>query len=307
MSRRIEDFSYFFDFWKHRADKIKYSIFKRISTKALPMFFKGQDIISNAPITSGVHEAEIKDLIDFSAANGYSDFFIDIGANIGLTSCQSGLNFKEIHMFEPNPNILNILKVNTKIMLRNHPYTIHECGLGDEEAVLDLYVPFDNWGGAFVMSDKSTYDKNLLSAKDGYGDFDINNYEILKVKIAAAKDYLTRLFNSLNDKNLRSGVIKIDVEGFEKLVIGQLLSAFPANFKAVLVFENWKDDLNLSDFTIPDRVSVQAYSIVSEKIRFKSLPRFVNSLISFAKGGFHMRLEKVEHQFKPGNCVFIVN
>jgi FkbM family methyltransferase len=303
----LETFSYFHDFWKRRGEKLRISAFKRVTKKSLPMFFRGQDIISILPMTSGVHEPAIKQLIDHSAASGYSDFLIDIGANIGLSSCQSGQHFKEVHMFEPNPNILNILKVNTKIMLKKHRYVIHEFGLGDEDGELDLYVPYDNWGGAFVLSSKNLYDKDLLSAKDGYGKFNIDNYEVLKVQIKSAQTYLKGLFDELRNKGLVNGVIKIDVEGFEKYIIEQLLAALPKDFKSILVFENWKEGLRLSDFSMPTDARIAAYSLVNNKTRFKALPRFVNSAINLILGGFRATLVSVNNDILPGTCVLKVN
>jgi hypothetical protein len=70
----------------------------------LAVIFRGGDVISMTSISNGVYEPHIKFLIDYLAEK-------DIGLlnrhrrNIGLTSCQSGRNFREIHMFEPNPDL----------------------------------------------------------------------------------------------------------------------------------------------------------------------------------------------------------
>ena len=81
-------------------------------------------------IANGVYEPHIKFLIDYLAEKGYSDFLIDIGANIGLTSCQSGNSFKEIHMFEPNPDCVNILKVKESLIKSRtfHADTVRSSG-----------------------------------------------------------------------------------------------------------------------------------------------------------------------------------
>ena len=48
------------------------------------------------------------------------DFLIDIVANIGMTSVQSGLCFKEVHLYEPNPECISILKLNLHRALGKH-------------------------------------------------------------------------------------------------------------------------------------------------------------------------------------------
>src|ERR1039457_1398249 len=68
-------------------NKITCGLFKYLTKNSTNLFLKGKDIISIYPQTVGIHEPTITSLIDHFASNGYSDFLIDIGANIGLTSC----------------------------------------------------------------------------------------------------------------------------------------------------------------------------------------------------------------------------
>ena len=166
----------------YRKQKLRFSFYKKLTRRALPLFTKGGDIISIPPLANGIYEPEITELINHFAANNLADFFIDIGANIGLSSCQCGDKFGEVHMFEPNPDCVHILKVNSRIALRNKPYVINEFGLGSKKESLKLYVPYDNWGGAFIRSVDNEYNQNLLSQKDGYGDFNEENYQVLDVQ-----------------------------------------------------------------------------------------------------------------------------
>ena len=68
---------------------------------------------------------------------------IDIGANIGLISCQCGHLFGEVHMYEPNPIILKILEANSMLSLDEN-YTIHPYALSDNEGFTDLTIPKSN-------------------------------------------------------------------------------------------------------------------------------------------------------------------
>ena len=103
-------------FQRHVVRK-KIGIFQRLTKGALPLFTRGGDEICVSPQIFGYYELRVKDLMDFYAAQGHSDFLIDIGANIGLSTCQSGDRFKEVHCYEPNPNCFKILEVNTQIAL----------------------------------------------------------------------------------------------------------------------------------------------------------------------------------------------
>ncbi len=79
--------------------KFKNIIFRKITKNSLQLFLRGKDIISVSPQTCGFHELGLTTLISSIAENGASDFLIDIGANIGLTSCQNGNDFKRVFLF----------------------------------------------------------------------------------------------------------------------------------------------------------------------------------------------------------------
>jgi FkbM family methyltransferase len=298
----LQTFNYHLSYRTYRRNKLKLSLYKKLTKQALPLFFRGGDIISFAPLANGLYEPEIKALTDHLANNGYADFLIDIGANIGLSSCQSGAGFQEIHMFEPNPNCLSILKVNARIALRHCNYLIHEYGLGSKQETLQLYVPYDNWGGAFVKSSSNEYDDALLSSKDGHGKFDLKNYDVLDVAIEPATERLAQLFTSLATKKLTHGVIKIDVEGFEKLVIDAILATCPAHFHAFVIFENWKEG---GTFQLLHDAHPRAriYKLTEHKTTWVGAPRWLNSCINFFKGNLSTTLESTQETLTAGSFV----
>ena len=298
----LQQFTYRLRYSTYRKNKLKLSAYKKLTKQALPLFFRGGDIISFAPLANGVYEPEIKALIDHLASSGYADFLIDIGANIGLSSCQSGAGFQEVHMFEPNPNCLSILKVNAKIALRHRNYVIHEYGLGSQQEVLQLYVPYDNWGGAFVKSSSNEYDEALLSSKDGHGKFDLKNYDVLDVAIEPAAERLAQLFASLAAKKLTQGVIKIDVEGFEKLVIDAILATCPTSFHAFVIFENWKEGGSLQQLETTNP-RVRLYKLTEHKTTWAGAPRWLNSCINFFKGSLSTTLVPIQETLTAGSFV----
>ncbi len=130
-------------------NRFKYLAFQKLTESSTDLFLRGRDINSVNPLISGVYEPEITSLIKKYSNEGFGDFLIDIGANIGLISCQNGNNFSEVHMFEPNPLCCHILAVNTKIALTESKYEIYPFGLGSEEKSVKLTVPRNNGGGFY--------------------------------------------------------------------------------------------------------------------------------------------------------------
>ena len=62
-------------YFQYRKQKIKYSLYKKLTRQALPFFTKGRDIISIPPLANGVYEPEITSLINHFAASNLTDFF----------------------------------------------------------------------------------------------------------------------------------------------------------------------------------------------------------------------------------------
>lgn len=232
--------------WQFVNRFVKHALFGWVTKRSSSLFLRGRDVISYGPLIHGVHEEALTCLIENLAAEGSSDFLIDIGANIGLTSAQNGASFRRVVCYEPNPLCVHVLKVNLAIALNEEKFVIHEYGLGENDEVLQLYVPKHNWGGAFIKSSHNDYSDDVLAKKDGFASFDSDNYVISNVEVRKANAALESLFTELNAESLINGVIKIDVEGYEMIVLEALASALPPQFRPVIIFENFRDDLDFS-------------------------------------------------------------
>jgi FkbM family methyltransferase len=287
-------------------NNIKYSFYRKLTKNCSPLFFKGGDLISIASLATGIHEPEIKYLTEYFADKGYSDFFIDIGANIGLSSCQSGAKFKEIHVFEPNPDCVSILKINSRIALRNSQITINEFGLGSKKEMLKLYVPYNNWGGAFIMSPDNDYNEKVLYEKDGYAQFKSENYNIFDVRVEPAEDILKELFRSLIARGLRRGVVKIDVEGYERTILNAIVKTIPDDLDIFVIFENWLNHNTPPVFEAVASGRLSLYKLVQNKYSLKLAPRWVNSFFNILKGGFYSFLRSVHDDFSPGTYILAI-
>jgi FkbM family methyltransferase len=227
--------------------KIRRGLYKKVVSKDCDLFLRNNDIISADPATSGLWEPHLTALIKSFVDNGYNDFFIDIGANIGLTSCQNGQDFKYVHMFEPNPLCRSILEVNAAITLDESCFKIHPYGLGEADKTVLLSVPKRNWGGAFVNDSENSYTSKVLANKDGFKDLRTENYLDVEIKIKNTSNELKMIFKELSEKGLKKGVIKIDVEGYEPTVLKGIANSLPNNMKVFIIFESWDSNFDIDE------------------------------------------------------------
>jgi FkbM family methyltransferase len=212
----------------------------------MSIFLRGNDMISFGPLINGTHEPAHVKLISKYTKDGFSDFFLDIGANIGLSSCQSGNKFQKVICIEPNPLCANILKTNLSISLKENAFEVYEHALGNADGEFELYIPKYNWGGAFVKNSNG-YSDEILRSKDGFDSFDRKNYSFSKVKVKNSETFFINFFSSLAVEGLTKGVIKIDVEGYERMILLALAKTLPSTFKVIIIFENWNPDFKIDE------------------------------------------------------------
>jgi len=227
-----------FDSWRWR---IRRSLFKRLTRRAMPVFTLGGDVISVNPQAHGVYEPQIMHLIRAAAAQGMNHFFVDIGANIGLISCQAATHFRRVVLFEPNPQVLPILKANAARCLRGTDHAIHEYAIGAQNTTTELRVPRGNLGGAFIQDAGNSYSADTLAKKDGFGTLDAANYDTIRIEVRDGRAALEELALSLKAAGLESGVFKLDVEGYEPVVLEAILASFKIGFRYMVVLECQSD------------------------------------------------------------------
>lgn len=230
-------------------NQAKNSLFGSVTKNSSELFLRGRDVISVNPQTNSLHEPDLTSFIDFCAECGYDDFLLDVGANIGLTTCQSGRAFKQIICFEPNPLCLHVLKANVEVSDLAPKVEIREFGLGESDGVLELWVPRRNLGGAFVRSSQNSYTQEVLAAKDALDHFDESSYSKRTIELRSAESAFAEAFELLASHDFSAGVIKIDVEGMERVVLQGLARALPENFDCVIIFENFDPLLKLEEIS----------------------------------------------------------
>ena len=224
--------------------RIKYYLLRRLLKRSQTFFMNPADIITRFTLAYDFHERVVYKLLQYIGDNDYNEFMIDIGANIGLTSCQTDGKFKNYYLVEPNPILFNILKANTAIRLSKDSVKAFNIGLSDSKTSSTLMIPKDNWGGAFVLKDND-YDLNTLLSKDGKNDLSDDEYLKQDIQLISSEEFITDVIKDLKSKSLKKGIIKIDVEGFEKKILKSILPILQENsISCFIIFEQWNKDWN---------------------------------------------------------------
>jgi FkbM family methyltransferase len=248
--------------WSVVLEYLKVVLYKRITRRALPIFVRGGDVISANPMVNGSHEQHVAATLEDFANDGYSDFLLDIGANIGLTSSAVGNVFDKIILFEPNPLCIGVLEANLAISLVNTPFEIRRYGLGSSNEKPTLKIPRSNWGGAHIVSEDNAYSGEILLAKDGFSIDDDRNYITQKIEIRNAVDVLKDIFEQFRIEGNLTGSIKIDVEGFELVVLQAIAVGLPHEMGLSIIFEYWADKFPAEEILSAFQGRAQLFAVI---------------------------------------------
>ena len=222
-------------------------LLKVLVNKRANFFLKPNDIISSRPTIFAYHEIHIEMLIE-DAASVYKDFFLDLGANIGLTSCLVGKHFSRVDCVEPNELVFNILKTNVAMHLSNVKYHCHMVGLGKEDELLKLLVPQNNFGGAFIEENNELTSRKLHE-KSSIDGIDNKNHIETQITVKKAETWLKSYFEEMRQNKHFAGIVKIDVEGYEEIIFESIVKCLPKDISVVVIMENWFDRFPTNQFT----------------------------------------------------------
>lgn len=288
-------------------EKLMSFIFSSITKKSLPLFLRGKDCISIQPQTIGAWEPQINFLVENLVQEGYKDFFVDIGANIGLSSCQIGKMFKEIHMFEPNPLAFQILSVNSQIALPSSKFFLYPFGLGESNEKVSLTVPKNNWGGAYINDNKNLYSKKILASKDGFNSLSNDNYFNVNIYIKNTAKELRSLFTKLKNKRFKKGIIKIDVEGYELTVLKGIAKSLPSDIELYIIFESLNSEIDCEALLNAFKNRATLAKVVRHLPYKKNWPNFFKFIALILKGSYQIKLEKVVDNDFSGDLILKIS
>jgi FkbM family methyltransferase len=140
---------------------------------------------------------------------------IDIGANVGLWSCDLVEKFEKVIAFEPVKDFIECYRKNVK----KDNFFVYECALGREESYIKMNIVEGNTGHTHI-------DKNSI----GKGNIPL------------------KTLDSFNFTNV--DLIKIDVEGYENDILQGALHTIEYN-KPVLVIEQQKHEYQDDSKSLP--------------------------------------------------------
>lgn len=283
-------------------DRVRNIAYRWLTANGLTLFSRGGDNIAFCTNVLGRYEVQTCKILEQFAKDGNSDFLIDIGANIGISSCQSGKYFGYVIMFEPNPLCVGILQTNSALALPINSYKINPYGLGKRSEMAKLRIPKNNWGGAYLVSPENSYSPETLYKKDNLESNDGDNYLIRDVEVRNAEDVFSSLFENLRQNGRFSGSVKIDVEGLELEILFALAKTLPDDMSVSIVFEYWEN--NFPGIRLLDKFEGRAnlYALRRFPIReSRSLAQYTKLM-----GHFYLRFILEEWHEGHRNCDLVL-
>lgn len=180
----------------------------------LPMFFPAHRQTAQWFFDEGIAEKHL--IIWASDALIHSDkTFVDIGAHVGTYSWICGKKAAHTYSFECSPEIFCYLAANIALHGMVDRISPYSCALGDREGSIDYFLRAPDGGGNGV---KSVYPKDT------------------QCKTIAVP---MKTLDSFHLENI--GLIKIDVEGFEKEVLKGAEETLKRSNYPKILFECWGD------------------------------------------------------------------
>ncbi len=209
---------YFFSFWltkivsftQQRSNVLSHFIHKLVYYLPKPTFviqnmsgiFFVQALDDSTTICSDYFE---KDLRGWLTTPEHKDIFLDIGANRGIYSiiAPTLFEYREIHAFEPNPEVSKILTKNVVLNNLQNKVQVHELALGAQAGTADFACDPMHKGGGRIVSSASTkknkvpvialdeLEPGIDSKRVSFVKLDTEGYEFSV--LAGMKDTLTKM------------------------------------------------------------------------------------------------------------------
>ena len=170
----------------------------------------------------GAYEKGMLNFIQKSLENSKNKVFLDIGANVGHHSLFASKYASQVFSFEPYEKVRKALEEKVRINnLKNVTVVPYALGSANEELTFFEPADFNTGTGSFIQDFKPT-----------------NENKGLKLIVRNGSE----LFSELGVKNI--GLIKLDVEGFEALVLKGILPIL-ASERPVIIMEYSKESQKL--------------------------------------------------------------
>jgi FkbM family methyltransferase len=185
------------------------------------------DYVGRAMYLWGEHDPRITAVIIAAVRSG--DTVLDIGANFGVTGLLAAKCVGPtgtVHLFEPQPLVASCLR--TSLMINGFSNAVvHQCALSDRPGTAVMTIEDSSNLGMTTL---------LTSRPDS-----MNGSRTLRVRIENAGDYVASL------ECTTVALIKIDVEGYEAIVLESMRQQLLDMRVPVLLFEWHMDERNFHE------------------------------------------------------------
>jgi len=240
-------------FLKRRIYNILGLIDKDLSDKCIKSFY-------GPLMTENWRDVTFRFCIRGSYGTVFSDYlkdyknpfcFIDIGANQGLYSLIAGNNTNclKVLAFEPVPATAEILSKNIEINNLSNKSEVHVKAISDNNGHHEIHINLEHSGATSIDQATSKSHSSKI--------IDIETVDVI---------YLNKL-NIPKDIDM---VIKVDVEGYEKVVIEQLVQAdFLHNVNAVYYEYDTKiqDDMDIIEGLLRQNGFATFFEVKDEEVK----------------------------------------
>lgn len=183
-----------------------------------------QDHIARALITSGEYEWYVVAILQQLLKGQTTGIFLDIGTNLGTVTLPMARDFPEmtVHSFEIQPFLIDALQTNLALNNLTN-VVIHQQGLGNQPETICIRQPdYTQAGNVGALS--------LNPKVQEHSDIAVGHGDEISVDVVP--------LDSIEfDQPIR--VIKLDVEGYEQLVIQGALETLKKNNYPPIVYELW--------------------------------------------------------------------
>lgn len=244
--------------------------YKKLILGKKGVFIKSNDILLLNFLNQELYEKNIIQAINYLCEEKkYFDFFIDIGANIGLVTINVSKQFKNLYLVEPVKEHFNILKTNIKRNFKKiSNFYFYNFALSNKNGFAKITIPKENIGSSRIEESNSYLN---------YKNYDIDRVE--KINLYPTAKFLKDIFKNLNENKITKGVIKIDTEGYEEIILNDIFSFCDTNFnfKPAVIFESLEMNQNIYNLCKHSSSRVEFYKI-EEKSKLIDFFLFRNSV-----------------------------
>jgi hypothetical protein len=89
-------------------------------------------------------------------------------------------------------------------------------------------------------------------------------------------------------------------------VLKAIASTVPDDVELMVIFENWNASAPMPELALNSQLSADFLYLANDLRPYPFLPRAINSIFNFIRGGHHVFLSPVAQTLPAGTCVLMI-